>query len=67
MCIRDRPKTLNLVTRDEQAKFMVSRTQFKPLYEVMKDAKEPFDGGNLATELRVGLGDACLLYTSRCV
>lgn len=54
----DAPKALNLVTREEQAKFMVSRTQFKPLYEVMKDAKQPFEGAKMAPELRVGLGDA---------
>ena len=54
----DAPKDLNLVTREEQAKFVAGRARFVPLHQVMKDAKEPFDGSKLAPELRVGLGDA---------
>ena len=54
----DAPKDLNLVTREEQAKFVAARARFVPLHQVMKDAKEPFDGSKLAPELRVGLGDA---------
>ncbi|WP_291991571.1 extracellular solute-binding protein [Candidatus Accumulibacter sp. ACC003] len=53
----DAPRTLNLVTREEQAQFMVAKADFKPLYQVMLQAKEPFDGRKLSPELRVGLAD----------
>lgn len=52
------PKDLNLVTREEQARFVAAKANFKPLHQVMKEANMPFDGGKLAPELRVGLGDA---------
>lgn len=35
------PKQLNLVTPDEQARFIAQKSRFKPLHEVMKAAKEP--------------------------
>lgn len=54
----DAPKHINLVTRDEQARFAVNRGKFKPLQDVMSEAKEPFDGARLSPELRVGLSDA---------
>ncbi len=54
----DAPKHLNLATREEQAKFVAARAGFKPLYLVMKEAGESFDGGKLAPELHIGLGDA---------
>jgi sn-glycerol 3-phosphate transport system substrate-binding protein len=52
------PKDLNLVTREEQARFVAAKAGFRPLHQVMKEANLPFDGGKLAPELRVGLGDA---------
>lgn len=54
----DAPKQLNLVTPEEQARFAAQKTRFKPLHEVMKAAKEPFDVGRLSPELREGLVDA---------
>ena len=54
----DAPKQINLVTRDEQSRFVASRGKFKPLHEVMHEAKEPFDVAKLSPELRVGLSDA---------
>ena len=54
----DAPKQINLVTRDEQSRFVANRGKFKPLHEVMREAKEPFDGAKLSPELRVGLSDA---------
>lgn len=54
----DAPKHLNLATREEQAKFVAARAGFKPLHLVMQEAGESFDGGRLAPELRVGMGDA---------
>ncbi|WP_313954125.1 extracellular solute-binding protein [Accumulibacter sp.] len=53
----DAPKTLNLVTRDEQAQFVAAKESFKPLYQVMQQAKQPFDGRKLSPELKVGLDD----------
>ncbi|MGP1609485.1 MAG: extracellular solute-binding protein, partial [Burkholderiales bacterium] len=52
------PAHINLVTRDEQSRFVANRGNFKPLYEVMRDAKEPFDASKLSAELRVGVSDA---------
>ncbi len=52
------PKPLSLVTRDEHARFMGNKAKFKPLYEVMKEAKEPFDAGKLSPELKENLVDA---------
>lgn len=52
------PADLNLVTREEQARFVANRAKFKPLYEVMREAKEPLDSGKLAPELRAGISDA---------
>lgn len=54
----DAPKHLNLVTREDQARFVLARAGFKPLHQVMQEAHEPFEGGQLAPELRVGLSDA---------
>ena len=52
------PKQLNLVTREEYSRFAANKAKFKPLYEVMREAKEPFDAGKLAPELRDSLVDA---------
>lgn len=54
----DAPKALNLVNYDEHARFVAARAHFKPLNEVMKEAKEPFDAGKLSPELKEGLLDA---------
>jgi sn-glycerol 3-phosphate transport system substrate-binding protein len=54
----DAPTDLNLVTREEQARFVAAKANFKPLHQVMKEASLPLDGAKLAPELRVGLSDA---------
>jgi sn-glycerol 3-phosphate transport system substrate-binding protein len=54
----DPPALVNLVTREEQARFAANRVRFRPLHEVMREAKLPLDGGKLAPELRVGISDA---------
>lgn len=54
----DPPKDLNLVSREDQARFVAAKSSFKPLYQVMKDAGERFDEQAPAAELRVGLTDA---------
>lgn len=53
----DAPKLLNLVTREEMSRFVANRGKFKPLSEVMREAKEPLDAARLSPELRVGLAD----------
>ncbi|WP_211364226.1 extracellular solute-binding protein [Propionivibrio limicola] len=51
------PKQLNLVTREEQKRFVDNKAQFKPLHQVMREAKEKFDASKLSPELREGLTD----------
>jgi sn-glycerol 3-phosphate transport system substrate-binding protein len=52
------PKPLNLVTREEYARFIASKAKFRPLNEIMKEAKEPFDSNRLSPELKESLLDA---------
>lgn len=47
------PTALNLATREDVFVFAQQKAQFRPLYQVMKDAKEKFDDAKLAPELRV--------------
>lgn len=53
----DAPKQINLVTRDEYSRFLANKANFKPLHQVMREAKAPFDAGKLAPELRDSLVD----------
>lgn len=52
------PRLINLVTNDELSRFVVNRAKFKPLHELMREAKQPLDGGKLSPELRSGISDA---------
>lgn len=52
------PNDINLATRDDLARFSANKAKFKPLYEVMRDAKEPLDSAKLSPEMRVGISDA---------
>lgn len=52
------PKLINLATRDELAHFITNKARFRPLYEVMREAKEPLDGTKLSPELRGDISDA---------
>ena len=54
----DAPKQLNLVTREEYSRFVANKSKFKPLHEVMREAKEKFDASKLSPELRDGLSDS---------
>jgi sn-glycerol 3-phosphate transport system substrate-binding protein len=54
----DAPRQINLVTRDEYSRFMDNKASFKPLHQVMREAKVSFDTSKLAPELRDGLVDA---------
>jgi sn-glycerol 3-phosphate transport system substrate-binding protein len=49
------PKALNLVTREEYSRFVAGKAQFKPLYEVMREAKQGLDASKLSPELTAGL------------
>jgi sn-glycerol 3-phosphate transport system substrate-binding protein len=51
------PQLLNLATREELSRFSANRGKFKPLFELMRDAKAPLDAANLSPELRAGLAD----------
>ena len=53
----DAPRQINLVTRDEYSRFMDNKASFKPLHQVMREAKVAFDTSKLAPELRDGLVD----------
>lgn len=54
----DAPKQINLATREEYSRFLADKANFKPLHQVMRDAKASFDAAKLAPELRDGLVDA---------
>ena len=51
-------KQINLVTREEYARFMANKTSFKPLYEVMREARQPLRTSTLSPELTIGLSDS---------
>jgi len=52
------PKPINLVTREEYARFVANKAKFKPLNEVMREGKESFDGSKLSPEMRDSLTEA---------
>jgi sn-glycerol 3-phosphate transport system substrate-binding protein len=51
----DAPKQLNLVTNEEYAQFLVNKASFKPLHQVMREAKIALDSTKLSPELRSNL------------
>ena len=51
------PRQLNLVTREEYARFAANRASFRPLHEVMREARENLDAGKLAPEMRNGVSN----------
>lgn len=53
----DAPQLLNLATREELSRFSANRGKFRPIFEVMQDAKAPLDAARLSPELRNGLAD----------
>lgn len=54
----DAPRQINLVTPEEHLRFTEARAQFKPLHEVMREAKEPLDSAKLSPGLRDRLVNA---------
>ena len=55
--VGEAPKHINLVTPEEQARFIENKVKFRPLHELMRAAKEPFDASKLSSELRDTLQD----------
>lgn len=51
------PALLNLATPESILDFSASKGRYRPLHRVMADAKEKFDGRQLAPELRVRVAD----------
>ncbi|MDR2787392.1 MAG: extracellular solute-binding protein [Candidatus Accumulibacter sp.] len=46
------PKQLNLVTNEEYARFRARKSSFRPLHQVMREAKIAFDSAGFSPELR---------------
>jgi sn-glycerol 3-phosphate transport system substrate-binding protein len=43
---------INLATGEEYARFLARKARFKPLHQVMREARQPFDPARLSPELR---------------
>ena len=54
----DAPKELSLVSREDYSRMVAGKAKFRPLHEVMREAKQPLDASKLSPELRDGLSDA---------
>ncbi len=52
-----KPTVLNILRRTQVAEGIAAKAGFKPLYAVMKDARETFDGARLSPDLRAGVTD----------
>ena len=53
----DEPAAINLVTNEEYSRFLNNKAKFRPLYEVMREAKKTLDAGKFSPDLRNGPGD----------
>lgn len=54
----DAPKQINLVSFVDHARFITDKVKFKPLHDVMREAKQPLDTSKLSPDLSHGLTDA---------
>ena len=54
----DAPKHLNLVNREDHARLVANKVRFRPIHEIMREAKQPIDSGRISPELRDGMLDA---------
>jgi len=52
-----KPATLNLVQRQDVLAYIADKDNFKPLYQMMADAKEPFKGAEISADLKAGVVD----------
>ncbi|MDR0576771.1 MAG: extracellular solute-binding protein [Candidatus Accumulibacter sp.] len=48
----DAPRQLNLATNEEYARFLARKASFKPLQQVMREARMPIDSARFSPELR---------------
>ena len=46
------PKHLNLLTRDEHARFVAGKARFKAIGDILREAKRPFNAKELSPELQ---------------
>ena len=53
----DAPRHLNLVNREDHARLVASKVRFRPIHEIMREAKQPIDASRLSPELREGMLD----------
>lgn len=51
------PSVMNLVRRQDVVEYVAAKESFKPLYQVMADAKEPFKSNEISPDLRAGVTD----------
>ncbi len=54
----DAPRHLNLVNREDHARLVASKVRFRPIHEIMREAKQPIDASRLSPELREGMLDS---------
>ncbi len=54
----DAPKHLNLVNREDHARLLAAKARFRPIHEIMREAKQPIDASRISPELRDGMLDA---------
>jgi sn-glycerol 3-phosphate transport system substrate-binding protein len=53
----DKPAAMNLVRRQDLSELLVRKEGFKPLYQVMGEAKTPWASGSLSPDLKAGVAD----------
>lgn len=53
----DKVAVLNLVRRQQVIEYIANKASFKPLFEVMKEAKEPFKPELVSADLKAGATD----------
>lgn len=54
---RGKPAVLNLVRRQDVLEYIAAKESFKPLFQVMAEAKEPFKPGEISVDLKAGVTD----------
>ena len=54
----DAPKHLTLINREDHARLLAAKVRFRPIHEIMREAKQPIESARLSPELRDGMLDA---------
>ena len=52
-----KPAAMNLVRRQEVLEYIANKASFKPLFQVMAEAKEPFKANEISADLKAGVTD----------